>query len=79
MVIAAEGAVKLRREGRPCADAPGAKCIDNVGGRAVPADPHTCGSEEHGLAPCRDEAIRMKWILMDGNHTAGLWKSAEVE
>jgi ferredoxin len=35
----------------------------------------TCGSEGHCVESCPDDAIRMEWIEMTGEHTAGEWKT----
>lgn len=59
---------------RLCADACGPNCIDLVDGKAVLARPDTCGSEEHCIAPCQDDAIRMDWVLMLGNQAVGGWR-----
>jgi hypothetical protein len=39
--------------------------------------PDTCGSEEHCIVVCRDDAIRMAWLPFDGNKSVGEW-SGEV-
>ena len=47
-------------------------------GIAVLAYPDTCGSEEHCLAACQDDAIQMTWLPFSGNETVGRWRD-EIE
>lgn len=34
-----------------------------------------CDSEGNCIEPCSEEAIRMEWIEMTGDHSTGLWKT----
>ena len=45
-----------------------------VNGVAALTDPETCGSEEHCIAVCRDDAIQMEWLPFVGDETRGKWK-----
>jgi len=36
--------------------------------------PDACGSEEHCITACRDDAIHMAWIPMEGNEAVGVWR-----
>lgn len=57
-----------------CVAACGPKCLEIVSGIAVLVRPNACGSEEHCIAPCRDNAIHMAWISMGGNENFGKWR-----
>jgi len=61
-----------------CVDACGPKSLGMVDGIAVLSLPDTCGSEEHCIAACRDEAIHMAWLPFSGDRTVGRW-SDEAE
>lgn len=63
---------------RLCADACGPNCIDIVDRKAVLARPDTCGSEEHCIEPCQDDAIRMAWVPIKGDRSVGRWREVEV-
>jgi hypothetical protein len=41
--------------------------------------PETCGSEEHCIAVCRDDAIRMAWVPFAGNLSVGVWSERSNE
>ncbi len=56
-----------------CVEACGPACLEIVESIAVLVRPDQCGSEEHCIAPCRDDAIRMDWVPMDGNLAVGRW------
>lgn len=32
------------------------------------------GSEEHCITECRDDAIHMAWVLVEGNESVGVWR-----
>ena len=57
-----------------CVDACGPRSLAMVNGVAALTEPRTCGSEEHCIAVCRDEAIEMRWIPFVGDETVGKWK-----
>lgn len=57
-----------------CVDACSPKSLGLVDGIAVLAHPDTCGSEEHCIAPCQDDAIHMVWMPMEGELSVGRWR-----
>jgi len=57
-----------------CVDACGPKSLVMMDGIAVLAYPETCGSEEHCISVCRDDAIQMAWSPHSGNRAAGKWR-----
>ena len=61
-----------------CEDACGPKSLAMVDGLAVLVLPDTCGSEEHCISACRDEAIQMAWLPFSGDRAIGRW-SDETE
>lgn len=56
-----------------CVEACGPACLKMVDNMAVLVRPDQCGSEEHCIAPCRDDAIRMDWVPTEGNRAVGRW------
>jgi len=56
-----------------CVEARGPACLEIVGKVAVLVRPDLCGSEEHCIAPCGDDAIRMDWVRTEGNRAVGRW------
>jgi len=47
-------------------------------GIAALAIPDTCGSAEHCISVCRDDAIHMAWLPFSGGRSVGKWsKSVE--
>jgi Na+-translocating ferredoxin:NAD+ oxidoreductase RNF subunit RnfB len=56
-----------------CVEACGPKSLAMVDGIAVLSFPDTCGSEEHCIAACREEAIQMAWLSFSGDRTVGRW------
>lgn len=60
-----------------CIEACGPQCLELSGGIAFLARPNACGSEEHCIEPCPEEAIRMEWVRYDGptsDRTRGAWR-----
>ena len=57
-----------------CVDACGPKSLDMANGIANLFLPDTCGSEEHCISVCRDDAIQMAWLPLAGNVSVGKWK-----
>jgi ferredoxin len=43
---------------------------------AVLLDPDSCGSEEHCLTACSEDAISMHWVPMGGDQSIGKWMLA---
>lgn len=56
-----------------CVEACGPKSLVMVEGVAVLAFPDTCGSEEHCIAVCKDDAIQMTWLPCSGIRNTGRW------
>ena len=59
-----------------CAEACGPACLEIVEGIAALPRPDECGSEEHCIAACRDDAIHMQWVPFTGDEKIGSWRSA---
>jgi NAD-dependent dihydropyrimidine dehydrogenase PreA subunit len=60
-----------------CVEVCGPKSLEMINGVAVLAQPETCGSEEHCIAPCPTGAIKMAWVESNGDHTRGKWREVE--
>ena len=60
-----------------CVEACGPRCLELDDRVAVLMRPHACGSEEHCIAPCYEEAIRMAWVALAGDHSRGKWKAVD--
>ena len=61
-----------------CVDACGPKSLVMADGIAVLAFPESCGSEEHCISACRDDAIQMGWLPFSGDRDVGKWRE-EIE
>ena len=59
-----------------CVEACGPRSLTLVEKVAMLSSPDSCGSEEHCIAPCPDEAIYMDWIHHEGNPLQGKWRVA---
>lgn len=57
-----------------CVEVCGVRCLEIEGGIAVLPRPDACGSEEHCIIECRDDAIHMAWLPMNGNEDVGVWR-----
>jgi len=57
-----------------CVEVCGIKCLEIEGGIAVLSWPNVCGSEAHCIIECRDDAIHMAWLPMEGKETIGIWR-----
>jgi Fe-S-cluster-containing hydrogenase component 2 len=57
-----------------CVDACGPRSLEMVAGIATLVLAHTCWSEEHCIAVCRDDAIRMAWLPFSGDASVGQWR-----
>jgi NAD-dependent dihydropyrimidine dehydrogenase PreA subunit len=55
-----------------CVEVCGVKCLEIAEGIAVLPRPDACGSEEHCITECRDDAIHMAWVPMGGNEAVGV-------
>jgi Na+-translocating ferredoxin:NAD+ oxidoreductase RNF subunit RnfB len=49
--------------------------FDNL---AVLSDPESCGSEEHCIEPCPENAIHMAWLPWAGNEARGVWQTSTL-
>ena len=58
-----------------CANACGPKCLEMQGALAVLTIPDVCGSEEHCIGLCADDAIQMAWLPWKGDTSRGKWQS----
>jgi len=56
-----------------CVDACGPKSLAMDDEVAVLAFPDTCGSEEHCISACPEDAIQMRWLPFSGSRTVGRW------
>jgi NAD-dependent dihydropyrimidine dehydrogenase PreA subunit len=57
-----------------CVEVCSVKCLEIAEGIAVLLRPDICGSEEHCIVECRDGAIHMAWVTMEGNEAVGVWR-----
>jgi Na+-translocating ferredoxin:NAD+ oxidoreductase RNF subunit RnfB len=58
-----------------CVEACGPRCLNILDGVAVLVSPNICGSEEHCIAPCPEECIRMAWVPLEGDRSTGKWRT----
>lgn len=58
-----------------CVEACSPGCLRVENGIAVLFDPGICGSEEHCIPVCKDDAIKMAWVSMQGNPSIGKWRA----
>ena len=56
-----------------CVSACGPACLGMDGVLAVLTLPVACGSEEHCIGVCADDAIRMAWLPWTGDPSRGKW------
>jgi NAD-dependent dihydropyrimidine dehydrogenase PreA subunit len=69
-VVAADTCIGCGR----CVEVCGVKCLEIVEGIATLPRPVACGSDEHSITECRDDAIHMAWVSMEGNEAVGVWR-----
>ena len=69
-VVAAEECTGCGR----CVEVCGVNCLEMEQAVAVLARPDACGSEEHCIIACRDDAIHMAWVPMEGKGAVGVWR-----
>jgi len=60
---------------RVCVVACAHECLDMAGGVAVLVDADGCGSDEHCVTSCPEDAISMQWAPMPGDYCVGVWRS----
>jgi Na+-translocating ferredoxin:NAD+ oxidoreductase RNF subunit RnfB len=58
-----------------CVDACGPRCLGVADGVALLLCGDPCGSEEHCVDACPEDAIHMQWIPYCGNSHVGLWRN----
>lgn len=56
-----------------CVEACGPRSLAMADGIAVLAFADTCGSEEHCISACADDAIQMAWLPFSGDQGVGRW------
>lgn len=56
-----------------CVEACDPRCLRIENDIAVLFDPDRCGSEEHCIPACKDNAIKMAWVPMMGGRSIGKW------
>ena len=57
-----------------CIEVCGVKCLAIAEGIAVLTQPDACGSEEHCITACLDDAIHMAWIPIKRKEKLGIWR-----
>ena len=60
-----------------CVEVCGVKCLEIESGIAVLTNSGICGSEEHCITECRDDAIHMEWVALEVNEahpSMGVWR-----
>ena len=57
-----------------CVEVCGVKCLEMAESIAVLPRPDACGSEEHCVTECREDAIQMAWVTIEGNEAVGVWR-----
>lgn len=58
-----------------CASACGPGCLEMEDSIAVLTVPEACGSEEHCIGVCAEDAIHMAWLPWTGDTTRGKWQA----
>lgn len=61
-----------------CVEACGPRCLAIIQNIATLADPERCGSEEHCIEPCPQNAIRMEWLQWEGDEEIGKWQASNL-
>jgi MinD superfamily P-loop ATPase len=61
-----------------CVEACGPACLEVIDAISVLVNTDTCGSEEHCIEPCRDDAIHMDWVTVSGDPRRGRWRPLPV-
>ena len=49
-------------------------CLGVLGGSGALVQPDACTSEGYCVSACRESAIRMKWVHLNGNRSIGQWR-----
>ena len=58
-----------------CVAACGPACLETQNQVVVVERPNDCGSEEHCVSACPEDAIHMVWLPAEGDPSIGLWRS----
>jgi NAD-dependent dihydropyrimidine dehydrogenase PreA subunit len=58
-----------------CVEACGPNSLALIEGVAVLTLPDTCGSEEHCIPACPEDALRMAWLPFTGDMNRGQWSN----
>ncbi len=58
-----------------CVHACGPACLEMENKIAVLTLPEACGSEEHCIGVCPEDAIHMAWLPWTGDTSRGKWKT----
>jgi Na+-translocating ferredoxin:NAD+ oxidoreductase RNF subunit RnfB len=51
-------------------------CLELENRVATLPRPDDCGSEEHCIAACPDDAMHMRWVSTEGNEQFGFWRES---
>jgi len=60
-----------------CVAACGPACLETQNLVAILTRSEDCGSEEHCIRACPEDAIHMAWVPSEGDRSLGCWRSAE--
>ena len=60
-----------------CVQACGPACLETRNLIAVLERPDECGSEEHCIAACPEDALYMAWVPCESNQSFGVWRTEE--
>jgi len=61
-----------------CVEACGPRSLSIINNLAVLTNSESCGSEEHCIEPCPEQAIRMAWLPWEGSHKIGKWRVSDL-
>ena len=59
-----------------CVEACGPACLEMTKQIAVLQRPSDCGSEEHCISACPEDAIHMAWVPSTKDKSIGRWRSS---
>ncbi len=59
-----------------CVAACGPACLETQNLVAILTRPEDCGSEEHCIRACPEDAIHMAWLPSEGDRSLGCWRPA---
>jgi MinD superfamily P-loop ATPase len=60
-----------------CVEACAPSCLSIFDEIAILLCAQACGSEEHCVAVCPDDAVHMPWMPMPGDTQLGIWKTSD--